>query len=58
MFKLLHRKIAINDAIKIARPGDLILITGKGSEQAMCVAGEKMISWDDRNIVREAIKSK
>jgi len=58
MFKILDRKKAIQTAVEMAQTGDLILITGKGSEQGMCVAGGKMISWDDREIVRDALKHK
>lgn len=55
LFKILDRKEAIYKAIEIAEAGDLILVTGKGSEQGMCVAGGKMIGWDDREVVREVI---
>ncbi|MBD3311785.1 MAG: UDP-N-acetylmuramyl-tripeptide synthetase [Candidatus Magasanikbacteria bacterium] len=58
LFKILDRKEAINKAIDMAESGDLILITGKGSEQAMCIQNGKMIDWDDRKIVRKAIKEK
>jgi UDP-N-acetylmuramyl tripeptide synthase len=57
LFEILDRKDAIEKAIQTAQPGDLVLITGKGSEQGMCVAGGKMIAWDDREIVRNSLKS-
>jgi UDP-N-acetylmuramyl tripeptide synthase len=38
----------------MAKKGDLVLVTGKGSEQAMCV-GDKLIPWDDRKIIRELL---
>ncbi|MFA7314511.1 MAG: UDP-N-acetylmuramyl-tripeptide synthetase [Candidatus Magasanikbacteria bacterium] len=56
LFEILDRKEAIGKAIEMAKAGDLILITGKGSEQGMCVAGEKMIHWDDRQFAREFIQ--
>lgn len=55
LFKILDRKQAIIQAVGVAQKGDLILVTGKGSEQGMMVAGGKMIPWDDREIVREGI---
>ena len=58
VFKILDRKEAIGKAIEMAREGDLILITGKGSEQGMCIAGAKMIPWDDREFAREFIAKK
>lgn len=58
LFKVLNRKDAIAKAVEMAQEGDLILVTGKGSEQKMCVAGGKMTPWDDRQIVRDNIKQK
>lgn len=53
VLKILDRKEAIGKALSLAKKGDMVLITGKGSEQAMCLAGGKKIPWDDRKIVRE-----
>ncbi|MCX6796087.1 MAG: UDP-N-acetylmuramoyl-L-alanyl-D-glutamate--2,6-diaminopimelate ligase, partial [Candidatus Falkowbacteria bacterium] len=58
LFKITDRRAAINRAISLAAEGDLVLITGKGSEQAICVADGKKIPWDDRLEVKEAIKNK
>lgn len=55
LFIIEKRDAAIAYAVLIARPGDLILVTGKGSEQAMCIAHDKKIPWDDREIVRNAL---
>ncbi|MFA5211014.1 MAG: UDP-N-acetylmuramyl-tripeptide synthetase [Patescibacteria group bacterium] len=57
-FKILDRKKAIAFAIKKAEKGDLILITGKGSEKMICVKNGKMIPHDDREVVRELLKQK
>ena len=46
------------EAVDLAKKGDFVLITGKGSEQAMCVAGGKMVAWDDREEVRKYLKQK
>jgi UDP-N-acetylmuramoyl-L-alanyl-D-glutamate--2,6-diaminopimelate ligase len=56
LFKILDRKGAIEKAITMAETDDLVLITGKGSEQGMCVGNGKIIPWDDRTVVREALK--
>jgi len=58
LFKILDRREAIKKAIKLAKKEDLVLITGKGCEQAMCVKNGKKISWDDRAVVRGIINSK
>ncbi len=55
LFEILNRGEAIQKAVTLAGPGDLILITGKGSEQAICVAGGKKIPWDDRMVVRKLL---
>lgn len=51
------RRKAIFEAMRKAKAGDLVLITGKGCEQAICVANGKKLAWDDRTIAREAIKN-
>jgi UDP-N-acetylmuramoyl-L-alanyl-D-glutamate--2,6-diaminopimelate ligase len=51
------RKKAIALAVSLARPGDVILVTGKGSEQKMAIGG-KLIPWDDRAVCREVIAEK
>jgi UDP-N-acetylmuramoyl-L-alanyl-D-glutamate--2,6-diaminopimelate ligase len=56
LYKILDRKKAIARAVSMAEEGDLVLITGKGSEQAMCVSGGKKIPWDDREIARGALR--
>ena len=55
LFVILDREAGIRKALSLAAPGDIVLITGKGSEQSMCVYG-KTIPWDDRPIVRNLIK--
>ena len=54
-FKILDREEAIRLAVNLAKKDDLILITGKGCEQGICVANNKKISWDDRKIVKKYI---
>jgi UDP-N-acetylmuramoyl-L-alanyl-D-glutamate--2,6-diaminopimelate ligase len=56
LFKILDRRTAIAKAISLAQAGDLVLITGKGSEQAIAGPGGKLTPWDDRQVVREELK--
>lgn len=58
LFKIEDRREAIKKALELANKDDLVLITGKGSEQGICVAGGRMIPWDDRKVVREEIREK
>lgn len=55
LFKILDRREAIKKAFALAGKNDLVLLTGKGSEQAMCVADGKKIPWDERVVAREEL---
>jgi UDP-N-acetylmuramoyl-L-alanyl-D-glutamate--2,6-diaminopimelate ligase len=50
------RKQAIVAAIRSARPGDLVVIAGKGHEDYQIV-GDRRLHFDDRDVAREAIVS-
>jgi len=56
LFKIEDRREAIKKALSLAGVGDIVLITGKGCEQAICVVEGKKIPWDDREVVREELK--
>jgi UDP-N-acetylmuramoyl-L-alanyl-D-glutamate--2,6-diaminopimelate ligase len=45
---------AIKFALKLARPGDVVLACGKGHEQSMCF-GSIEYPWDDRVAMRAAL---
>jgi UDP-N-acetylmuramoyl-L-alanyl-D-glutamate--2,6-diaminopimelate ligase len=45
---------AIRFAIRLARPGDIVLSCGKGHEQSMCF-GDREHLWDDRTAMRAAL---
>ncbi len=49
------RAAAIAQALSLAHKGDVVLITGKGSEQAICVANGKKVPHDDRAVVRAVL---
>lgn len=55
LFKILDRRAAINQALSLAETNDLVLITGKGAEQFICVALGEKIPWDDRRVAREEL---
>lgn len=58
LFKILDRREAIKKALTLAEEGDLLLFTGKGAEQYICVEAEVQIPWDDRVVVKEEIMKK
>ena len=53
-YKIIDRREAIKKAIELARKGDIITVTGKGSEQHI-VTAEGKVKWDDRKVVREEL---
>lgn len=53
LFEILDRKKAIYRALDLAEENDLVLITGKGCEQAICIENGNKIVWDDRKIVKD-----
>lgn len=52
-YEIIDRKNAIKKAIELAKPGDIIIITGKGCEPSICLKNGKRIPWDDRKVARE-----
>jgi UDP-N-acetylmuramoyl-L-alanyl-D-glutamate--2,6-diaminopimelate ligase len=51
---VVDRGEAIASAIQLARPGDLVLIAGKGHEQYQ-VVGDQVLPFDDVAVAREAL---
>jgi UDP-N-acetylmuramoyl-L-alanyl-D-glutamate--2,6-diaminopimelate ligase len=51
----LDRRRAIERALELARPGDIVLIAGKGHEQGQEIGGRKL-PFDDRQVAREALR--
>lgn len=49
------RREAIGAALKMAKPGDMVVIPGLGNQDYRGMANGK-IAWDDRQVVREEIK--
>jgi UDP-N-acetylmuramoyl-L-alanyl-D-glutamate--2,6-diaminopimelate ligase len=49
------RAEAIDFAIEHARPGDTVLLAGKGHESSL-ITGDKAIPWDERAVAESAIR--
>jgi UDP-N-acetylmuramoyl-L-alanyl-D-glutamate--2,6-diaminopimelate ligase len=52
----LDRRYAIAEALKLAKENDIVLITGKGSEQFLVLPGNHRIEWDEVVVVKEELK--
>ncbi|MFA6050720.1 MAG: UDP-N-acetylmuramyl-tripeptide synthetase [Candidatus Paceibacterota bacterium] len=55
LFVIEDRREGIAKSLTIARPGDIVIITGKGAEQSITIGGHAT-PWDDRLVVREEIR--
>ena len=49
------RQQAINKAVKLAKKGDIVVVTGKGHEKSMCF-GKTEYPWSDGEAMEKAIK--
>ena len=57
VLRIPDRKEAIEAAIRMARKGDFVIITGKSHEKSMNY-GHGEIAWDEYDVVRKAISEK
>jgi UDP-N-acetylmuramoyl-L-alanyl-D-glutamate--2,6-diaminopimelate ligase len=54
-WKIFDRREAINKALNIAKPGDFVVVTGKGAEETMAIGAER-IEWNDKKVILEELK--
>ena len=54
IFVIEDRREGIRKALSLAGQNDVVLITGKGSEQSIVIGGKRYL-WDDRVVVREEL---
>jgi UDP-N-acetylmuramoyl-L-alanyl-D-glutamate--2,6-diaminopimelate ligase len=55
--EILDRREAIRAAIRSAKKGDTVIITGKGSESAIRIAGGKKIPWNEKEVVAKILNN-
>lgn len=55
LFLIDARMEAIEKAVALAQEGDVVILTGKGSEPVMAVADGKKIPWSDRQAALQAL---
>ncbi len=54
--KILDRRQAIRAALDLAQRGDVVVVTGKGSEPYIRIAKGKRIPWSDVGVVKELLR--
>ena len=57
-YKVLDRREAIKKAITLAKKGDTVIITGKGSEHWIHIENGKKIPWNEKTTVEEILLNK
>lgn len=55
IYEILDRRDGIKKAISLAKRGDTVIITGKGSENWIHVANGQKIPWNERKVVEEVL---
>ncbi len=58
LFKVLDRREGIKKSLELAEKDDLVLFTGKGAEQFICLEKGKKIPWNETEIVKELVVEK
>lgn len=56
LFVVLDRHQGVEQAISLAQPNDVVVITAKGTEPYIAIADGKKIPWDDRAVAREILQ--
>ena len=55
IFVIMDRRKAIGKALRLANPGDVVVVTGKGAEETMAI-GKKRIPWNDQRVILEELQ--
>ncbi len=55
IFRIPDRTEAIRKAIRLAKKGDAVVLTGKGSELSIRIAGGKKIPWNERGVAEQVL---
>jgi UDP-N-acetylmuramoyl-L-alanyl-D-glutamate--2,6-diaminopimelate ligase len=55
---IVDRRAAIERAVALARPGDVVVVAGKGHEQGQEFEGGRKLPFDDVGVAREALRAR
>lgn len=58
VYEVLDRAEAVKKAVALARPGDIMIGTGKGSEEWIHIANGQKTPWDEKKAFEEALREK
>lgn len=53
-WRIFDRREAIAQALRLARPGDIVVVTGKGAEETMAL-GDERVQWNERRVIEEEL---
>ncbi len=53
---VMDRREAIRKALHLAKPGDVVLVTGKGTDPYIMEAGGRKTPWSDRRVAEEELE--
>jgi UDP-N-acetylmuramoyl-L-alanyl-D-glutamate--2,6-diaminopimelate ligase len=54
---VVDRRSAINEALEAARPGDIVIVAGKGHEDYQLIGGRRL-DFDDREVIRDWLRER
>jgi UDP-N-acetylmuramoyl-L-alanyl-D-glutamate--2,6-diaminopimelate ligase len=58
VFRIIDRREAIQKAVDLMQEGDIVIGTGKGSEECIHLAKGKKIPWNEREEFEKALQEK
>ena len=58
VLRILDRGAAVKKAVELMQPGDIVIGTGKGSEDWIHVAQGKKIPWNEKRAFKDALRGK
>lgn len=54
--RIVDRKEALEYLLQQAKPGDVVVVTGKGAEEGMGI-GKEIVPWNDRAVIEDVLRS-